>query len=315
VRSDDKGQRILESHKGLPESKLSYRVVEDIAKEGAFDHVVVSDPPFEAVVHTASPFHYNVNDSKTDFLDPAIAGTTGILRAVKAKAPGVKRVVITSSFASIVNPKLHPAIYSEANWSNVTMDDALADRSLAYRASKTLAERAAWDFVKNENPNFELSTLCPPMVFGPMVHYVASLDAVNTSNARIRDMVDGKMKDQLAPSTIFIWIDVRDLAVAHVNAIELSEAAGKRIFVTAGYYSNKEIAESVKRHFPEYKNNFPPGVIESDMPKDIYKYDNRQSREILKMDYRTLDECVRDTVVSLNEIRARQAALSETPKL
>jgi hypothetical protein len=76
-----------------------------------------------------------------DFLDPAIKGTTGILKAIKAYAPTVKRVVITSSFAAIVNPKQHPKVYSEKEWNPVTWEEAM-DHSNVYRASKVSASHA-----------------------------------------------------------------------------------------------------------------------------------------------------------------------------
>lgn len=96
---------------------------------------VKSNPPFDYVLHTASPFHFNIQDPVKDFLDPAIKGTTGILKAIKAHAPTVKRVVITSSFAAIVNSKQHPEVYSEKNWNPVTWEEA-TDHSNVYRASK-----------------------------------------------------------------------------------------------------------------------------------------------------------------------------------
>lgn len=304
VRSEEKGQKILQNHKGISQERLTYVIVKDIAQEGAFDEAVVSDPPFDAVIHTASPFHFNITDPKKDLLDPAIIGTTGILKAIKAKAPKVKRVAITSSFASIINPKDHPKSYSEEDWNPVTMEEALEDPGTAYRASKKFAELEAWHFVQNENPNFELSTLCPPLVFGPVVHYLNSLDAINTSNARIRDMIQGKMKDKLSPTGTFIWVDVRDLAIAHVKAIELPEAAGKRFFVTAGYMSNKDIADCIRENFPELKSQLPPEDSQSDMPKDVFKYDNSRSVEVLGLKYRSLNDCVKDTVKSLQAVGA-----------
>ena len=96
---------------------------------------VQSNPPFDYVLHTASPFHFNVQDPVKDFLDPAIKGTTGILKAIKAYAPSVERVVITSSFAAIVNAKQHPKGYSEKDWNPVTWQEAM-DHSNVYRASK-----------------------------------------------------------------------------------------------------------------------------------------------------------------------------------
>jgi nucleoside-diphosphate-sugar epimerase len=304
VRSDEKGHRILDNHKGVPKSKLSYVIVGDIAKEGAFDEAVVSDQPFDAVVHTASPFHFNITDPKKDLLDPAIIGTTGILKAIKARAPTVKRVVITSSFASIINPKKHPKSYSEENWNPVTMEEALEDPPTAYRASKTFAEKAAWDFMKNEKPNFQLTTLCPPLVFGPVVHYLNSLDAINTSNARMLDMMQGKMKEKLAPTGTFIWVDVRDVAMAHVTSMELPEAAGKRFFVTAGYMTNRDIADCMRKNFPELSSQLPPEDCESDLPKDVFGYDNSRSLGILGLKYRSLEDCVRETVKSLQAVGA-----------
>ena len=304
VRSEEKGEKILENHKDFAKSKLEYVIVKDIAQEGAFDEAVISDPPFDAVVHTASPFHFNITDPKKDLLDPAIIGTTGILKAIKAKAPNVKRVAITSSFASIINPNNHLECYSEENWNPVTMEEALGDPTTAYRASKTFAEKAAWAFLENERPNFQLSTLCPPLVFGSVVHYLNSLDAINTSNARIRDMIQGKMKEKLTPSGTFIWVDVRDLALAHVKAIELPEAAGKRFFITAGYMSNKDIADCIRRNFPELRSKLPPESSENDIPKDVFRYDNSRSLNLLGLKYTSLDECVKDTVKSLQAVGA-----------
>lgn len=152
VRSQAKGQRILDAHPNTPKEKLSFVVVEDVAADGAFDEVcfnlykvpfiadrelqaVKSSPPFDYVLHTASPFHFNVQDPVKDFLDPAIKGTTGILKAIQAYAPTVKRVVVTSSFAAIVDPKTNPKTYSEKNWNPVTWEEAM-DPSKVYRASK-----------------------------------------------------------------------------------------------------------------------------------------------------------------------------------
>ncbi|KAJ5599606.1 NAD(P)-binding protein [Penicillium hetheringtonii] len=143
VRSEDKGKRILQAHPDTPKDKLSYVIVKDVAQEGAFDEAVKSDPPFDYVLHTASPFHFNVQDPVKDFLDPAIKGTTGILKAIKAYAPSVKRVIITSSFAAIVNAKKHPNEYSEKNWNPVTWEEAL-DHSNVYRASKSSLARGDW---------------------------------------------------------------------------------------------------------------------------------------------------------------------------
>lgn len=296
VRSDEKGQKILSNHPGLPKSRLSYFIVEDISQPGAFDEAV-KVAPFDAVIHTASPFHFNIQHAD-ELLEPAVQGTTGILKAIKASAPTVKRVAITSSFASIINAANHAKVYSEEIWNPVTREQASVDNATAYRASKTLAEKAAWEFVEKEKPGFELSTLCPPLVLGPVVHYFNSLDAINTSNVRVRDMIQGKCKEKLPPTGIFIWVDVRDLALAHVKAIELPEAAGKRFLITEGYYINAEIAKAIKDNFPNLADKLPAELV-SDRPKDVYGIDNSRSLKVLGLKYRSLEESIVDTVKSL----------------
>ena len=127
----------------------------------AFDRAVVSDPPFEAVIHTASPYHFHAKDAQ-ELLAPAILGTTGILKSIRKHAPLVTRVVITSSFAAIndVFNSSPEKIYSEvcvfhqaqsrrgsnkeddstqADWSPITEEQANDSAANAYRASKTFA--------------------------------------------------------------------------------------------------------------------------------------------------------------------------------
>jgi len=309
VRSQEKANKIKEAHPSYGKDKLEFALVEDIAQEGAFDKAVVSDPPFEAVIHTASPFHFNVADVQKELLDPAIIGTTGILKSIKKSAPSVKRVVITSSFASIINPfkgNWPEHTYSEADWNPITQQQAVENPPNGYRASKTFAEKAAWDFLEQEKPNFSIATMCPPLVLGPIVHYLNSLDGLNTSNQRIRDIMLGKAKEEIAPTGTFIWVDVRDLALCHVLAIEKEAAANKRFFITAGYFSNKEIAQIVGKKYPQYKEVLPtestPG---GDYPSEgVYKIDNSQVKHVLGIKFRGLEESIADTVKSLQAVGA-----------
>lgn len=276
--------------------------MKDIAQEGAFDKAVISDPPFDAVIHTASPFYLGVKeDPHKEFLDPAIKGTTGVLYAIKKFAPSVKRVAVTSSFAAIVNPSNHPKTYDENSWNPITEEEAVIPAN-TYRASKTFAERAAWDFVEKEKPNFTLTVLNPPLVLGPIIHYLNSLDAINTSNQRVRDLVQGKYKDDLPASGVYLWIDVRDLADAHVLAIELEEAQGHRYFVTAGYFSNKQIADVIREQFPELEGQLPSKDVKDDLPADIYGYDNSKTAKVLGIKFKSLQDSIKDTVVSIKEV-------------
>ncbi|KAI9837155.1 MAG: methylglyoxal reductase (NADPH-dependent) gre2 [Sclerophora amabilis] len=309
VRTTEKAQKIKEAHPNIGKDKLDFALVEDIAKEGAFDHAVRSDSPFEAVIHTASPFHFNVTDTKKDLLDPAIVGTTGILKAIKRFAPSVKSVIITSSFASIIDGSkgTRPGhTYSERDWDPVTYEQALQNPSNGYRASKTFAEKAAWDFVEQEKPTFTVSTMCPPLVLGPVIHYLNSLDAVNTSNQRVRNLIQGQCKGEIPDTGTFLWVDVRDLALGHVLAMEKPAAANKRFFITAGYFSNKEIASVIRKKYPSLTSQLPTeGTPGGDYPEGgIYKYDNSQTVDVLGLNFRSLDDSITDTVKSLQAVGA-----------
>jgi nucleoside-diphosphate-sugar epimerase len=165
------------------------------------------------VIHLASPFVLNATDYEKDLFDPAVNGTVGILKAVKKNAPQVKRIVITSSFASVLDPNkgTRPGYtYTEADWNPITREEAKrADGTVAYLVSKTLAEKAAFDFVESEKPNFSISTLLPPMVYGPLLHGVESLSKLNTSSGDFYRLFNGSEKE--VPETgFYAYVDVRD---------------------------------------------------------------------------------------------------------
>jgi nucleoside-diphosphate-sugar epimerase len=309
VRTQEKADKIKDSYKSYVEKgQLSFAIVPDIAQPDAFDKAVVSDPPFEAVLHTASPFHFNVTDVQKDLIDPAVIGTTGILRSIKKSAPSVKHVVITSSFAAIVQADkgFWPGHeYSEEDWNPITKDEATENPMMGYRASKTFAEKAAWEFLEKEKPNFTLSTINPPMVFGPIIHALDSLENMNTSNQRILWTAQGKFKDEIPASGVHFWVDVRDIAEAHVAAFEKPDAANKRFFTTAGYFSNREIMELTKKNFPEFKEKLPSDSVPGgSYPDGVYKYDNTRATKELGINWITLEKSVVDTVKSLQAVGA-----------
>lgn len=310
VRSESKASAIRAKYPG---AKLSVSIVPDIAAPGAFDDVMKT-PGLEYVQHTASPFHFNWTDARTELLDPAINGTKSILTAVKQYAPSVKRIVVTSSFASIISEadlSNTAKVFSEADWNPSTYEDGLTGTpATSYRVSKKEAEKAAWDFVANEKPNFDLATICPPMVFGPVAHHLDSLAGINTSNSRIADLIQGKWLAEIPTSGVFLWVDVRDVARAHLEAMERAEAGGKRFFTSAGYYSNREIARAVRKNFPDLADKLPdPETVKiapgGDFPEGgTYKYDNSRATKVLGIDWIPLEQSCIDTVKSLQQIAA-----------
>lgn len=300
VRSAEKGDRILGAFSSYPKGQISYVVVPDIAQESAFDQAIVSDPPFDAVIHTASPFHFQFQNPE-ELLGPAVQGTKGILKAIQSKAPTVTRVVITSSFAAITQVDEHPAVYDESQWNPVTYEEGMADHSKTYLASKALAERAAWSFMDENRPNFSLATICPPWVFGPVSKWQAQPGAINTSNAYLAPMLQGAWKNGLPPTAAWLWSDVRDIALAHVKAMEVPGASGKRFFTTSGHFDMKEVAEIVKTNFPEYANKLPDNLL-SDKPNPLYGYDNSRSKSVLQIEFSPLERTIVDTYKALQAL-------------
>lgn len=152
-----------------------------------------------------------------------------------------------------------------------------------------------------EKPNFDLVTINPPLVFGPIAHHLESLDKLNTSNLRVRDFVQGKItSNELPPTGLFLWVDVRDLALAHVRALEVDKAGGKRFFVTAGHFSNKAVVDAIRETHPELASKLPGAPID-DFPADVYGYDNSRARELLGIQFRSLQSSIGDTTTSILE--------------
>lgn len=298
ARSDEKGQQILRRYPRTPRSTLDCIVVEDIAKESAFDKALGSQSTYEAVIHTASPFTFNVSNFERDLLNPAINGTKTILKVTQRLLPTVKRVVITSSFVAMMNVRDPPTVYTDSDWNPVTWDQALQDPLNAYSGSKTFAERAAWDFMQQEEPNFDIVVVNPPLIFGPTPDSLSSPGKVNTSNERIQDLILGKFKDGPSLSPNMLWVDVRDAAMAHVKAIETPDAGGKRFLIAAGFYNIQQLANIIRHNFSDLADKMPVEA-ESD-PKEDYGYDDSRSRDLLGVTYRTLTESVCDTVKNLS---------------
>ena len=146
VRSQAKADQVRADNASAGDS-LDFALVPDITSRGAFDKAVQSDPPFDAVIHTASPLQFaNVKSTLNDMLIPAKRGTEEILRSIQGFAPSVLRVVFTSSFAAIVDHEIGNIgkVFSEEDWSPLTWDGAANSDNvgLAYLASKKYAEIA-----------------------------------------------------------------------------------------------------------------------------------------------------------------------------
>ena len=173
------------------------------------------------VLHVASPFPVMMPRDENELIRPAREGALRALRA--ARDGGVKRVVLTSSFAAIGYGPAHPdgSPFTEADWTDPDADVT------AYVKSKTLAERAAWDFVDHEGGGLELAVVNPVGIFGPVLG-----KDVSSSIELVRRMMTGSLP--AVPRMYFGVVDVRDVADLHVRAMTDPAAAGNRFLAIAG---------------------------------------------------------------------------------
>ena len=197
------------------------------------------------VLHVASPFPAGVPKHEDDLIIPAREGALRVLRA--SRDAGVQRVVLTSSFAAIgYGHKEQAAPFTEADWTDVDAGDVGA-----YAKSKTLAERAAWDFIAREGGALELATVNPVGVFGPVLG-----PDLSTSVVIIQRFMDGAVPG--CPRIFFGVVDVRDVADLHLLAMTNPAAKGERFLAVAGdFISMLEVAKILRARLGEAAKRVP----------------------------------------------------------
>jgi len=306
VRSDSKGEYLqqLFEKDGHGKDKFSYVVVEDIEKEGAFDAAVVGA---DAVEHTASPFHFKAEDPQA-LIGPAVKGTVGVLESIKKNAPGVKRVVITSSVASVIHDKKpSSSAFDESDWNTTSPNEVEQKGKDAsgvhkYRASKVLAESAAWEFVESNKDGiaFDLVTVCPPMVWGPIMHEVKSVDALNTSIAGFHAHTQpGKSEKELLAAS-GNWVDVRDVAKVHALALSNPKAGGERFIVSSGPFTYQDVLDALHDTQPG-RTDIPKGTPGGGKAVPGIVYSAGKAEKVFDMKFKTLDEVAPATYTALKE--------------
>ena len=231
--------------KHVDTSKLELICV-DLLKEEGWKEAVKD---CEYVLHLASPFPAEEPKHEDDLILPARDGTLRVLRA--AHTAGVKRVVVVSSIAAVMGGhEGENRAFDESDWTD------LQKCRITYSKSKTLAERAAWDFIQgDENRNkMEMVSVNPGNVLGPVLdnHYHTSVEWLRTL---MRREVPGVSRTRLD------LVDVRDVAEMIVQAMTTSEAAGKRFIAIAASVPLPEFAGILHRNFSGRGYQVPTAVL------------------------------------------------------
>ncbi|WP_280400352.1 SDR family oxidoreductase [Nocardia carnea] len=255
------------------------------------------------VLHIASPFPAAPPRDEGELIRTAVDGTLRVLRAC-ADEPGVRRVVVTSSLAAIAHGHRDDAVRTEADWTVV-------ERSPAYQRSKTLAERAAWDFAGAlpAARGFELVVVNPGMVLGPLLG-----PEVSTSHEPVRRLLSGAAPG--VPRVGWSPVDVRDLAVAHRLALETPQAAGKRFLCAGAHLWMGEMAEILAAEYGPQGFEVPTRPLPDLLVRAVALFDRglrltvptlgrvervsaERARRELGWSMRPVEETIRDTAESL----------------
>ena len=247
------------------------------------------------VLHVASPLPRTPPKHEDDLIIPARDGALRVLKA--SAAAGVKRVVLTSSVGAVLYGRDRSITFDESEWSDVN------SKSIgAYEKSKTLAERAAWEFIEKSDSGLELSVINPGMVLGPVLD-----EDWGTSGEVIKKLFDRDFP--ACPDLNWSMVDVRDVASAHLAAMTIPEAKGERFICAIGSHSMREVALILDAKFQDRGFRIPTGKLPNfvmhlvaifdktarlglndlAVPQNI---DNRKIKSMLNWEPRGLEEMV-----------------------
>ncbi|CAM6101932.1 unnamed protein product [Calypogeia fissa] len=287
VRNPDDLSRVgfLLDMPGAKERLTLYKA--DLLEEGAFDSVVDG---VDGVFHTASPYIINnITDPEAQFIDPALKGTMNVLQAA-AKANSVKRVILTSSVAAVsyANRPKSGVVIDESWWSD---PDFCKQNEQWYFLSKTLAEKAAWDFVKGKH--FDMVAMNPAVVIGTILQ-----PTLNSSCEIIKEYLSGEAKTYRNFSLGFV--DVQDVSLGHILAYESPSAEGRYILTErVRAYHHKEIVEILRKLYPGYPIPTEPGYeLSEEIP--TYSWSNAKAQK-LGIKFRSIESQLTDLVTSLQQ--------------
>ncbi|MDG1740949.1 MAG: aldehyde reductase [Crocinitomicaceae bacterium] len=264
VRSLSKSKKVIDAIKKEVDPKDNLEFCElNLLSDAGWDAAMKD---CEYVLHVASPFINSEPKDENEYIRPAVDGTMRALRA--AKKVGVKRVVLTSSMVSMLGDSAQSMDVTPETWTNVD-----AKNTSAYSKSKTLAEKAAWDFIhaQTDATPMELTVVNPGPVFGPSL----SGDLSGTSMTMFKQMLTGKMP--MVPQAGINMSDVRDIAKIHVLALENEKANGKRFIVTTEKpYAFQELAQLLKSNgYDKVSTKLAPNFLLKAMG-----YINREARSM-----------------------------------
>ncbi|CAL9768027.1 unnamed protein product [Musa acuminata subsp. burmannicoides] len=273
--ADQKKTQHLRALEGATERLLLYKA--NLLEEGSFDAVVEG---CDGVFHTASPLYLAVTNPQAELIEPAVKGTLNVLASCKKWS--VKKVVVTSSMAAVLYNSKPPTpdVVVDETW--FSSPEVCEQQKQWYVLSKTLAEEAAWKFSKENG--IDIVTINPGMVIGPLLQSTLNTSSAATCSSTFPDATIG-------------WVNVQDVAMAHVLAFELPSASGRYCLVErVVHYS--EILKIIHELYPSFQL---PDKCADDKPFMPVCQVSEEKFKSLGLDYIPLETSIKETIESLKE--------------
>jgi nucleoside-diphosphate-sugar epimerase len=281
----------------------------DLLKAGSFNLAAKGS---DAVMHLASPFTLRYKDPQKDLLDPALEGTRNVLKAATDSGT-VKKVVLTSSIAAVFGDNIDMKEKGLKEFTETQFNSSSSLVHQPYQYSKVMAEHEAWSICKGQNA-WKLVVINPSFVMGPSLSKLSDSESLNF----MKDLLNGRYR-MGAPDLVFGFVDVRDVALAHVLALENEKAEGRHI-ISATTMSVIDLAGIIRKL---YGKRFLLPMMEAPKPvlylmgwmfgltlrviarniKHPIRINNSKSIQELGMTYTPFETTVKDMVDQMTEMK------------
>ncbi|KZT54480.1 NAD(P)-binding protein [Calocera cornea HHB12733] len=301
VRSVSKGDYLVNLFKKYGDA-FAYVIVEDMAKEGAFDDHVND---VEAVLHTAARATSNAK-SLDELAAVNVSGTLAVLNSVLQHGTNVRRFVYTSTTGTVVDEPGKTLTEESIEWNDWVVDQVRNNPSplgiFYYLASKVLAEQAAWEWVGKHKAGmrFDFVSLIIPWIIGPQIQEVRSRSDLTEAISILQVGLDNEWPPEQRYSHFSNWADVRDIALAHVRAMEKEQAAGQRFLISSGAFSLQDIYDALHSVTDSPLKDVPYGDPKGERgPLCIHNAD--KAKRILGITFRPLGPSLTQALVDHQE--------------
>ncbi|KAL7803849.1 hypothetical protein V8C43DRAFT_320454 [Trichoderma afarasin] len=316
VRTDAKAEEVIAAH---PEFKdvVKFVCVPHMSARHAYKNIM-EETEIDYIVHTAAPVpDSGGTDFDRDFLIPAVQGNIELLESARLYSKTVKHITVTGSTTSVHNaaePSKGETLTSN-DWNPIEASIAreVQNPRLSYAVSKTLADKAIWEYIEKVKPSFTVSVLLAPLIFGPPIQYLEK-DALTTGRANMTTDIfyslflnkNAAAKDlTIAMGAAFYtaFIDVRDLAALHIRCFQISSEiwarSGRLLLAAPEPFLPENVLRILQQKLPDAQERFtsvPAASIGVDGSRQLLKLDDSEARQIFGDGiYRPLEQTVVDT--------------------